>query len=525
MSTRARFLLAPLVAAALVLTACSSGGGAKASSHVLRVGSSAVATLDYSKSNYGYAYGLGNLVLEPLVAATPDGSFGPWLAESWTQPDPTTYVYKLRSDVKFSDGEPLTADDVVQSMDYYRAKGSLMAFNFPAVLKDIRALDSTRVEFTFSDPFPAWNSTLSGAQLGIFEKKFFDAHTSTFGQPGTGVVGTGPWQLDSLDATTGASLSANQHYWGTKSPYSEVKFSFFSSETSEAVALRTGEIDVAFPQDPRSFASTANVKLTAADGGVDKVEFWMNTLVAPWNDIHVRTAVAYALDKEKLVNASGAVGSPLDTVIPKPLLQELGTSAQVDAALSGTPTYPPDLDKAKAEMAQSAYPNGTTVTLATIKSLSNVSQAVVAQLAAIGITAKLVTQTDEQNNAEVTSGDRKAIHAQVVPVGGDGIDPGLAYDYMFGSANAKEGGWNATNWSTPDVDRLQAEGLKEADPAKRLAIYAELIKDYAVGVPLVPLYTKNATVALGPGLKWPNFGADSFFNRGPWPLSLKPAGS
>src|ERR1700730_8295329 len=326
MSSRGRFLLAPLVAAALVLTACSSGGATKASTHVLRVGSSAVATLDYAKSNYGYANGLGNLVLEPLVAATKDGSFGPWLAESWTQPDPTTYVYKLRSDVKFSDGQPLTADDVVQSMNHYRTKGSLVAFNFPAVLKDIQALDSSRVEFTFSAPFPAWNSTLSGAAVGIFEKKFFDEHTSTFGQPGTGVVGTGPWKLDSLNATTGASLSTNEHYWGEKSPFTQVKFSFFSSETSEAVALRTGEIDAAFPQDPRSFASTAKTDLTTAADGVDKVEFWMNTLVAPWNDIHVRRAVAYAIDKKALVNASGVVGSPLDTVIPKPLLLQLGTA-------------------------------------------------------------------------------------------------------------------------------------------------------------------------------------------------------
>jgi peptide/nickel transport system substrate-binding protein len=511
MSTRARYRLASLVAAALVLSACSSGGGgAKPSSDVLRVGSSAVATLDYSKSNYGYANSLGNLVLEPLVVTKPDGGFGPWLAKSWTQPNPTTYVYKLRTDVKFSDGEPLTAADVVQSLDYYKTDGSLVAFNFPPSLKDIRALDTNTVEFKFSEPFPAWNSTLSGAALGIFEKKFFEAHKSTFGQPGTGVVGTGPWQLDSLDATTGAALSANKHYWGAKVPYSKVDFSFFSSETSEAVALRTGEIDVAFPQDPRAFASTAKTKLTTAPTGVDKVEFWMNTLVAPWNDIHVRRAVAYAIDRKALVNASGVVGSPLDTVIPRPLLLQLGTTQDVGAALDGLREYPPDVAKGKAEMAKSAYPHGTTVTLATVKAVSNVSQAVVAELSAIGIKAKLETQTDEANNAELTSADRKAIHSQVVPVGGSGIDPGLAYDYQFGSVNAKKGGWNATNWSTPEVDRLRAEGLRESDPAKRLAIYAELIKQYADAVPLIPIYTKNTTVALRPG-----------YNEGPWPLWLK----
>jgi peptide/nickel transport system substrate-binding protein len=522
MGTRARFIasLTSVLAVALILTGCSSGGGSKASSSsVLRVGSPTVATLDYSKSNYGY-HGLGNIVLEPLVVTSAKGGFAPWLATSWTQPDPTTYVYKLRSGVKFSDGEPLTSADVVQSFDYYKTAGSLVAFNFPPSLKAITAPDSSTVQFKFSEPFPAWNSTLSGAALGIFEKKFFDAHKSTFGQPGTGVVGTGPWQLDSLDATSGASLSANKYYWGKKPPFSQVKFSFFSNETSEAVALRTGAIDVAFPADPRSFASTAKTKLTTSKGGVDTVEFWMNTLVAPWNDIHVRRAVAYALDKKALINASGVVGTPLDAVIPTPLLEQLGTAKEVDAALKGVQEYPADLTKAKAEMAQSAYPNGTSVTLATIKQVSNVNQAIVAQLATIGIKAKLVTQTDEANNAELTGADRKAIHSQAVPVGGSGLDPGLAYDYMFGSENAKAGGWNSTNWSTPEVDRLRAEGLRESDPAKRLAIYAQFIKAYADAEPLVPLYTQNATVALGPGYTWPGFGVDSLFNRGPWPLAL-----
>lgn len=521
MRTRPRIVFVSLaLASAMVLSACASGSVSSAASDTLRVGSAAVATLDYSKSNYGY-HGLGNLVLEPLVVTGDGGGFAPWLAESWSQPDPATYDYKLRPGVKFSDGAELTSADVVQSLDYYRAAGSLNAFNFPSTLTSIRALDPGTVEFTFSEPFPAWNSTLSGAALGIFQKKFFDEHKSTFGQPGTGVVGTGPWQVDSLDATSGASLSANKYYWGEKPLYSKVKFSFFSTETSTALAFRTGKIDVAFPEDPRAFESTANMKLTASKGGLDKVEFWMNTLVAPWDDIHVRRAVAYALNKKDLLNASGAVGSTLDTVIPLPLLLQLGTAKDVESAMKGLAEYPYDLGKAKAEMALSAYPNGTTVTLATVEEVSKVNQAIVSQLAAIGIKAKLDVQTNEQNNAEATGGDRKAIHSQAVPVGGQGLDPGIAYDYMFGSANAVEGGWNATNWSTPEVDKLRAEGLRESDPAKRLKIYAELNKAYADGMPLVPIYTKNAVVAVGPGYTWPGFAVDSTFNRGPWALALK----
>ncbi len=451
------------------------------------------------------------------------GKLAPWLAESWSQPNKTTYVYHINPHVKFSDGNELTAADVAFSLNYYRSPKSLDGYNFRSTLSSITAVNSDTVKITFTKPDAAWNSTIAGAQLGIFEKAFFEAHKATFGQPGTGVVGTGPWKIESFDSTRGAQLTANPHYWKEKPPFGKVSWSFFSSETSEAVALRTGEIDVAFPSSLKSFAATSDKKPLTASGGDGIVAFWMNTLDKPWNDIHVRRAVAYALDRNSLIQAAGGFADPVTTFIPPVLLQELGSKTQVGDAVRAVETYPYDLDEAKNEMAKSAYRSGVSVTLAALNEpdVVNVSQAVVAQLEKIGIHAKIKVETSEANSAELSESDRQAIHSQVVPMGALGLDPGGAFDWAIGSANASAGNWNATNWSNPTVDRLIAQGLSTMDPAQRLAIYKELLEQYGEGVPLVPLYTKLDSVALADGYKWPGFNFFSCCWSGPWPLQLE----
>ena len=117
-----------VTAAVLVLAACvtagRAAGGSERSISVFRVGSTTISTLNYDKSNSGYYYGMGQLVLEPLVVLTKAGKIAPWLAKSWSQSGPKAYVYHLRRGVKFSDGAPLTAQDVVFSLNFYRRKGS-----------------------------------------------------------------------------------------------------------------------------------------------------------------------------------------------------------------------------------------------------------------------------------------------------------------------------------------------------------------------------------------------------------------
>jgi peptide/nickel transport system substrate-binding protein len=522
---RSRFISLSAIGAVFLgsslIAACSSSNspGATGSGSTIpqfTIGADpAITTLNYDKSNIGY--NLGGLVMEPLLIATKSGKLVPWLAQSWKQTSPTTYVYNIRHGVKFSDGDTLTAADVVFSLDFYRKPGSLDAYNFPTVLKSITATGPYTVTVTLTKPDAGWAVVPAGDNMGIFEKKWYLAHKSSFGQPGTGVMGTGPWIITSYNGTTSATLKANPHYWGGKVNIKKVSFQFFSSETSEALAFRDGEINMAIPIDNKAFASTAGTKLIDVPSYAVQGGFFLNVLQKPWNNVHVRLAVAYALNRTDLINAWGGYATPVYQFLTAGLLENIGTPAQVNSVLKTVPTYPYNLAKAKAEMAESPYPHGVnaTISVESAGSYPNVSQAIAAELARIGIHVKLDVMTADAQTANETSGNRPGILAAFTYSGSVSRDPGEAFDYQMGSSNISAGNWNVMNWAPPSMDKLINEGFATTDNAKRLQIYGQIDKAYAQAEPFVPLFNQDATLALSSGYVWPSYNG-YFYDAGPW---------
>jgi peptide/nickel transport system substrate-binding protein len=508
-----------------LLAACSSGSSASPGSSGSEIPQftvgydPAVSTLNYAKSNIGYQ--LGGLVMEPLLIASKSGQLVPWLAQSWKQTSPTTYVYNIRHGVKFSDGDPLTAADAAFSLNYYHSTGSLDAYNFPTTLKSITATGPETLTVTLTKPDAAWAVVPAGDNLGIFEKKWFEAHKSTFGQPGTGVMGTGPWVLGSYNGTSSAELTANPHYWGGPVNIKKVSVQFFSSETSEALAFRDGEINLAFPLDNKSFASTSGQPLTTVPSYAVQGGFFMNVLQKPFDNVHVRLAVAYALNRAALINAWGGYATPVYQFLTAGLLENIGSPAQVKATLAAVPTYPFNLAKAKAEMAKSPYPHGVnaTISVENAGSYPNVSQAIQAELARIGIHVSLKVMTADAQTANMTSANRKGILTNFTYSGSVSRDPGEAFDFQMGSANISAGNWNTMNWAPPSMDKLINEGFATTNNASRLKIYQQVDTGYAQASPFIPLFNEDATVALSSDYTWPDFNG-YYYDLGPWLLGV-----
>ncbi|MEV6981892.1 hypothetical protein AB0M95_11620 [Sphaerisporangium sp. NPDC051017] len=153
---------------------------------------------------------------------------------------------------------------------------------------------------------------------------------------------------------------------------------------------------------------------------------------------------------------------------------------------------------------------------------STVGQAVVAQLKKIGIRATLKVNSPEMDIAEATGSDRKKIHSAFSILGAVSSDPGEAFNYSLGSANATPGNFNSTNYGSKTSDRLIAAAFATSDPAKRLTYYTELLKEYAEQVPFVPLFFLESTYALSTDFTWPAYTA-SWRNNGPWALDLRAA--
>jgi peptide/nickel transport system substrate-binding protein len=461
--------------------------------------------------------------LETLVKIGPDGRVHPNLATSVTQPGPATYVYHLRKGVKFWDGNELTADDVANALNYNRFPGSQVAFFYSSV-KSIKAQGRYTVVVTLKHRDASWQFSPASYGAGIFEKRFQLAHKSTYGLPGTLVMGTGPWKVDSFDPTTGLSLSANPSWWGGKVPVQHLTIKLFADESSEALAFRAGEIDVVGGLgvgDPRAFASTSGAKIVSVpscrNGWVA-----MDTQEAPWNDVHVRRAVAYAINKQDIISATGEPNIPVATLIAPDSLRSVATPSQIRKLLASLPQYPYSIAKAKQELAKSAYPHGFTATINAPPAppWNLAAQAVAGDLQKAGINLQVKAVTFDQWIAGFT-GARGQLGINFVSSQCLTPDPSFMPGELLGTKNNRPGSFNIADYAPADLDTLIKAGVTTVDPAKRFAIYSKLLQRLALDMPYVPVWLESINLALSSRFTWPSFDAYSFQGGQPWPLGIK----
>lgn len=516
---------ATAVVLAFSLTACSgttaapSAAAGSATIALLRVGLDFNLTgLDETKTID--ANNIDGMALETLEKFGPQGQLEPDLATSWTQASPVTYVYHLRRDAHFWDGHPVTATDVAYSLNYDRAPGSQVAFAFNGV-KSIVATGPYTVTVTLTEPEATWQYVPAEETSYIFEKAYQQAHKSTFGDPGTLVMGSGPWQVESFDPTKGAVITANPHWWGGKVPIQRVDFTFFSSETSEALAFRAGEIDLdPGVASPKSFAATSGAKLITTPS-CSNDWFGMNITQPGWDDVHVRRAVAYALNRTDIIAAWGGYATPIYTFTPPQLMTSIASQSQINALLGSLPLYKYSLADAKQQMAESAYPHGFTATVLSTNDTPSldVIQVIATELAKVGIKLQIKAMPVTPWQA-VQSGP--AAKRSTVFAGGGCFQPDPAtYSDFLGRNNLQTGDWNIANYAPPAVDTLLAEGEATSNPAQRFSVYSKLWAQLQADVPYVGLFVSDDAAALTSRFTWPDY--NPWYWDGAYLLGIKAA--
>jgi peptide/nickel transport system substrate-binding protein len=245
--------------------------------------------------------------------------------------------------------------------------------------------------------------------------------------------------------------------------------------------------------------------------------------MAPWNNIHVRRAVAYAIDRPSEIKASGDASTPAYTILAPLELRTLGSRSQVDAMINALPNYPYNLAKARAELAQSPYPHGFTTTTYTLEFgvYTPETEVVAAQLAKIGIKVNVKELTFNGWIARY-SGPKTTGLWIVTNMTGLGPDPNSDAVFMLAGRNATAtGGANLADFSSPAVDQLIAEADSIQSKSRRLALYGQMLKIEANDVPYVMFYTHASDLALSAKFKWPGF--NEYFYSSPWALNIRPA--
>ncbi len=230
----------------------------------------------------------------------------PMLALSWLpNTDGSVWTFKLRPNVTFHNGQPMTADDVVytfqQLSDPKNASNALSVFAGSLVPSGVKAVDPMTVQFTLEAPngnFPYAVSSDNYNAIIVPKGTDFAKWQSTF-------VGTGAFKLGSYTTNVGATFVPNPNYWGTKPLLSSTSFKFFSSQPPMILALQGNDVDVIAQFTPAGAAAILNspsykiIKLKSANHR----ELSMRNDVAPFTDPRVRQAVGYTLDRPGAVAA------------------------------------------------------------------------------------------------------------------------------------------------------------------------------------------------------------------------------
>jgi len=525
--TRNRRQSFPVAAVALLLamivSACAGGAdGSDRSTRELKLLIPVQANaLDPTKGSIG-SLGVLLLGLEPLALYNSDGEIVPNLAESVSQPDPKTYRYTLRSGVKFWDGTPLTAEDVVFSFELHHEKGS-ESFN-AGLWASVETIEATSdrevtVKLTSADPqFP-----YVVAQTGIVSKAFYSEHAGDVGTPETLNMGTGPYQFEDFAPSSETILTANKEYWGGRPPFDKLTLRTVDDDSARLFAVQSGEFDgiVGVPLSQLNAFERVNGQTVydAADSSVYKFNFDLEK--SPWDDVHLRKAFAMAVDRAEIVDGvlgGRAVLAP--TTVPPEIMDTLLPTGEVNDAYESMEQALPgfDIDAAREELRLSKAPHGLTVNMPITGSdpnLSAIGQVAAQNLAEIGIKLKL-QQVDDDTYYNAVYFKHTTEGVNLENFGAAGPDPSNVPLYSLLSANGlpQGSGVNVSNYSNPDVDALlhQSQTLQTADPARgRLLVESmQLAQD---DLPYVPLAYPKIYTSLSDRFTYPQFNPFWWMNR------------
>ena len=172
----------------------------------------------------------------------------PKLAELVENPDPLTWIYHIRQGVTFQDGSPMTADDVIFSMERTRdpEAGNYLGWMYSSVDK-IEKVDDYTVKVTLTQPDAFWQYVPATMAGKVISKAYFEAHKDTYGKPEGGAMGTGPFKFVRWESGNLVELARNDSYWDKANggPYlDKITFKVLPEATTRVAGLQTGEIDV-----------------------------------------------------------------------------------------------------------------------------------------------------------------------------------------------------------------------------------------------------------------------------------------
>ncbi len=391
-----------------------------------------------------------NLIYSGLVRSDPAGStkIEPSLAQRWTiSPDGRTYTFYLRPGLKFSNGQPVTAEDVKWSLDRFGNPKIDTTMSSVAVgYGTSKVINNSTIQFHLAQPVASFLYNISIFPAFVLPKALVLKEGAAFyNHP----VGTGPFVVQSFVKGSHITFTRNPYYWETGKPYlNSVRFNFATDSNSRILALRGGSAQIMdglpFSQIS-SLSSDKSINVQAAKVPLF-MGLWLNHADKPLADLNVRKAMQYALNRAEMNrDIFHGLGQ-----IPNSVLMGL----HYDAPASVVKPYPYNVAMAKALMAKSGFPHGFSTTLQYPSGYDYYTQMVLLmqqELGAIGIKVKLV----EEDPATTTSNFLAIKYDMTFPFPSFTSDvtvPDEYSDFLADYSNGTKGFFS--NWRDPAIQAM-----------------------------------------------------------------------
>jgi peptide/nickel transport system substrate-binding protein len=497
---------APTTAPAAPATAAEAATAPAAGKRVLRITFSWPDRIDPAVGNdYVGATSLVNLY-DTLIFPNASGGVDPWLATSWdVSQDGLTYTFHLRQDVKFHDGTPLKASDVVYSYNRLSTIGQGFAYLVTADVSNVAAPDDNTVVFTLNQP--------SLVRLYVVNQALVQKNVKPSGPYGdngdyatewlqTHDAGSGPYMVEEFPLEQYLLMSKFTGWWGkfADNAPDEVRFIGTTEPVTVRTLLQSNQLEITDQwqtfEQYKAFEGMPGVKVAALQS-FTSFYYMVNNKQAPTDDEHCRKAMSYAFDYDQAV-----------------ALEWPGTKQMVGpvpAMLAGHDpnvlVYHRDLDKAKAELAQCKYANDIANYPITVDWVSEVPDeekyALLFQsnMADIGMNVKIVkvpwlSLVDNMSKLE------SAPTISTIYVSSDLPEAGLMLKQRYSSSTT--GTWQQNEWlQDPALDKQIDDALATLDQTQRFADYAQIQEELVNKAVSLWIYDQVEKHAYRDCVDWP----------------------
>jgi peptide/nickel transport system substrate-binding protein len=436
-----------------------------------------------AKASDGYTFQVNAEVVEGLVRFDRNLRVQPALADHWETPDERTYVFHLRPGLRFSDGRPLTAEDVAASLTAARNWGTRDALQ---AIDSARALDAEQVEVRTRQPYLLLLQSLHWG---------FVLPRDEIARRPTRTIGSGPFMLRERHPGKDFTLDRNPHYHGRAPDFDSVVFTIVADDKQRLGRLLSGEADVADQIPPERIAALrarGDVQVFAGPG-LRVLYLGLRVDRPPFSDARVREAVALALDRDELRSrALMGLGQPAFQLLP-------GTIVGYD------PSLPPELTdraRARALLASSRharlrvrldgprnrYTNDTLI-------LAELAR----QLGEVGIEAEVNALDKAAFYALIDAGASDAHLVGWACRSGQGSD---LLEGMLHSRSEHLGTWNSFGLSDPRLDAMIEDSGRTHDQLTWSLALRKAARRAFESRAAIPLVVQPEALAFRRGLRW-----------------------